>query len=274
MQPIKYLNGLPSNLNTTTDGMGSVSKAQLAKYDYLVVEDAAGQRQTIPNPMQQGLRGLGFISSIIGAGAKIIGGLINKNKQKKAAAPAAQPAAAASQQPGFLQRVASNLIPAPAGGTGLLSDLQSQINSLQNASKLKELSVNSFIDKQKEELSKQNNMLTQSNAEVRRLLDNAQQMRQSTEEKIAELRELVKAQQTKEQLRQQEEKLKEEIRKVQQPDQSGKMLTYAGIAAAVFFAARSLNGPGKGLSGTDTAPAKGRSSPGRTSKAKVKTVTI
>ena len=278
MQPIKYLNGLPGS--QTTAGLGNVSEQQLYKYDYLVVEDAAGQRQTIPNPIQQqGLQGLGFISSIIGAGAKIIGGLINKNKQKKAAA--AQPAQATSsvsQQPGFLQRVASNLIPAPASGGGLLQDLQSQISSLQNQSKLKELSTNSFIDKQKEELSKQNNMLTQSNAEVRRLLDNAEQMRHSTQEKIAELRELVKAQQTKEQLRQQEEKLKEEIRRTQQPDNSAKVLTYAGIAAAAFFAARSLNGPGrspgKGLSGTDTAPAKASRSTGKKSKVKVKSVTI
>jgi hypothetical protein len=275
MQPIKYLNGVPG-------GLGNPDVQKLMRYDFLVYQDANGQRQTIPNPLkEQGLQGLGFISSIIGAGAKLIGGLIGKNKDKQAPAPAPAPAASAApqQQPGFLQRVASNLIPAPGngsmlsqfsgGGNGVLQNLQSQIADLQNASKFKEQSFNSFIDKQKDELDEQNKMLVQSNAEVRRLLDNANQLRQATEQKVEQLKDVIKAQRTREQLRDQEAKLKDEIRRTQQPDNTGKVLTYAGIALATVFAVRSLNGSVNGLSGTDSAPTTGRKS-----KSKVKTVTI
>lgn len=276
MQPIKYLNGL-----------GEPSQQQLMKYDYIVIEDANGNRQTIPNPLlQQGVNGLGFISSIIGAGAKLIGGFINKRKQAKAAAaaPAPPPAAAAApapQQGGFLRRMASNLIPQPAaaggggllnsfaGGSnsGLLSQLQSQVSNLQNSSSMKENAIDSFVDKQKEELAKQNNLLTQSNSEVQRLLDNADAMRRETEGKVQELKELLKAQETKQQLSEQEHKLKEQIRQVQQPDQTGKILTYVGIGAAALFALKSLNGTA--LSGTDAAPTTGKKS-----NSKIKTVTI
>jgi hypothetical protein len=260
MQPIKYLNGFSSLGNPTED--------QLARYDYLVIEEANGKRRTIANPA---LQGLGFLPAIIGAGAKIIGGLIGKNSKNKAAASAAtaspdEPAAAS--QPGFFNKLANNF---QLKEGGMLDNLKSQVSSLQNASNLKEMAFGSFIDKQKEELSRQNQMLTQSNAEVQRMLDKTDSLQKMTDEKIAELRELVKAQETKAQLQAQEEKLKEEIRRMQAPDQTGKILTYVGVGAAIFLAARSFKGPS--LNGVDTVPG-GRKARGRKSSSKVKTVTI
>lgn len=202
------------------------------KGEILVLEDEKGKRYLIDPSEMERTEGLGFLSTIIGAGAKLVGKLIKKGPKGGSSAQGSSQGSQASS--GFASRFASQFSGGGNGGGGGVTDLVKTI-------------VDQKLSSQSAQIDSQISRLDNKTADAINKIDTE---KKALEKDLTELKETARNAELLDKQKQMEADLRNQINQQLSPKEDlGKYIAIGGAILTGVLLLKNSSAPAGGLNG-------------------------